>query len=244
MSSSPNFEALLGSWWGGGYVDASFASLGTSASNLVVSGTNPPYYPADLFAMYPRFGGVPLTPLGTTTLGSATITIASAVSGLAACQPIIGSGVPDGATITSVSTSPAAITILPPPTATDAGVNFTVFAAPLLPMAALNIFINLASASLNAGRWLEMWPQAMNLYVAHLAQLWLSSEGSATSPAGSAAMSGLARGIATSKSVGDVSVGYQALAGDDDYVDLNLTLYGEQLIRLCKVVGSGPIFVW
>ena len=45
----------------------------------------------------------------------------------------------------------------------------------------------LASATLNAARWLEMWPTAMALYLAHLATLWLISEGSVASVPGAAA---------------------------------------------------------
>lgn len=243
MSSQPNFGALLQSWQGGSYVDGSFAWLATTASNLVVPGTNPPYFPADFFGMYPRFGGQPLAPVGTTTIGSATVTIASSISGLATGQAIAGPGIPDGSSIAGVVISPAAITLSGPATATGTGITFTVYSAPLLPATVLNTFITLASASLNQRRWLEMWPQAMNLYVAHLSQLWLVSEGNASSAPGAAAAAGMSRGIVTSKSVGDVSVSYQPLATSTDYGDLALTIYGQDLARLCSVVGVGPIFV-
>jgi hypothetical protein len=246
MSSQPNFGALLGSWWGGGYVDASFANLAASASNLVVQGTNPPYYPVDLFSMYPRFGGASLNVVGALTLGATTMTVPTGMPGLiglAAGQFITGAGIPDGTTIASVIQAPASLTLSQPSTATGTAA-MTVYSSPLVPATALSTFIALASASLNQARWLEFWPQAMNLYCAHLCQLWLTSEGSAVTAQGAALLSGLARGITTSKSVGDVSVGYQALAGDDEYVDLNLTLYGQALIRLCKVVGRGLVLVW
>lgn len=58
------------------------------------------------------------------------------------------------------------------------------------------------------------------------------------------AAQGLAGGIQTSKSVGDVSVGYQALAALDDWAAWGLTSYGQQLATMARVVGSGPALIW
>jgi hypothetical protein len=58
------------------------------------------------------------------------------------------------------------------------------------------------------------------------------------------AAQGLAGGIQTSKSVGDVSVGYQALSALDDWAAWGLTSYGQQLATMARVVGSGPMVIW
>ena len=50
----------------------------------------------------------------------------------------------------------------------------------------------------------------------------------------------LAGGVQTSKSVGDVSVSYQALVLED-WAAWNLTLYGQTLATMAKVVGAGPM---
>lgn len=58
------------------------------------------------------------------------------------------------------------------------------------------------------------------------------------------AAQGLAGGIQTSKSVGDVSVGYQALSALDDWAAWGLTGYGQQLATMARVVGSGPALIY
>jgi hypothetical protein len=58
------------------------------------------------------------------------------------------------------------------------------------------------------------------------------------------AAQGLAGGIQTSKSVGDVSVAYQPLAALEDWAQWNLTLYGQQLATAARVIGAGPLVIW
>lgn len=58
------------------------------------------------------------------------------------------------------------------------------------------------------------------------------------------AAQGLAGGIQTSKSVGDVSVGYQPLNALEDWAAWGLTSYGQQLATMARVVGSGPMVIW
>ena len=54
------------------------------------------------------------------------------------------------------------------------------------------------------------------------------------------AAQGVAVGILTSKSVGDVSASYQALASIEDWGQWNLTKYGQQLATAARVIGAGP----
>ena len=58
------------------------------------------------------------------------------------------------------------------------------------------------------------------------------------------AAQGLAGGIQTSKSVGDVSVGYTPLAALEDWGAWNLTIYGQQLATMARVVGMGPALIY
>ncbi len=58
------------------------------------------------------------------------------------------------------------------------------------------------------------------------------------------AAQGLAGGIQTSKSVGDVSVSYQALSALDSWAAWGLTSYGQQLASMARVIGSGPMVIW
>lgn len=58
------------------------------------------------------------------------------------------------------------------------------------------------------------------------------------------AAQGLAGGIQTSKSVGDVSVSYQVLTALESWGAWNLTTYGQQLATMAKVIGSGPMVIW
>lgn len=58
------------------------------------------------------------------------------------------------------------------------------------------------------------------------------------------AAQGLAGGIQTSKSVGDVSVSYQVLTALESWGAWNLTSYGQQLVTMARVIGSGPMVIW
>ncbi len=58
------------------------------------------------------------------------------------------------------------------------------------------------------------------------------------------AAQGLAFGIQTSKSVGDVSVGYAALTALESWGAWNLTSYGQLLVTQAKIIGMGPALIY
>jgi hypothetical protein len=58
------------------------------------------------------------------------------------------------------------------------------------------------------------------------------------------AAAGLAGGIQTSKSVGDVSVSYQVLTSLENWGAWNLTRFGQLLATMARVIGSGPALIW
>ncbi len=121
----------------------------------------------------------------------------------------------------------------------------------LVPAPVLNAYIALATASLMQARWREGWAIAMGLYVAHLATLYLKTEGDQVAAgandnvtaqtAVSAAQRGL--GVLVSKSAGGVSAGYQTIKGVDDWGSFALTSYGTDLATKARVVGMGPVWV-
>jgi hypothetical protein len=114
----------------------------------------------------------------------------------------------------------------------------------LLPKAVLQLYIYLATASIQASRWFEMWPQGMALFVAHFATLYLRSEGSPGTTAQQVAASGIEKGIVISSAAGDVSLSRQVLADLDSFAAWRETTYGTQLATLAKIVGMGTMYVY
>lgn len=239
--ATPDFNAEFGYSWG---LDIDlFAYLPTisTASNLVV-GTNPPYNATDLFTIYPQFGGTPTKITGTVTQGSDTIPDASSVAGLLTGQYVTGAGIAAGATVLSVTGSAVKLSL--PCTASGGPVQVTIYTAPIVPAAVINAYIYLATSSIFMARWGEMWyALAMPLFIAHYLTLWAQGQSSPNSNAAQLAASGLAIGIKTSKSAGDVSVGVTAVL-IDGYGSWNLTLFGQELATLASVVGSGSALIW
>jgi hypothetical protein len=60
----------------------------------------------------------------------------------------------------------------------------------------------------------------------------------------SIAAQGLFGGVQVSKSVGDVSVSYQALDSLKDWGTFQTTTYGAQLATMARAVGAGPMVIW
>ncbi len=216
-------------------------SAGAGIASGLVHGTNPPYSANDLFAMHPKFGGAPVTLTATLAAGSTVVAVES-TAGLSAGQLIAGAGVSPGTLISSVD-SASQITLSAAATVTGTAA-LAVYAAPLVPLAVINAYIALASASLVQARWLDTWPVAMGLYVSHFLTLWMKSDGDVYSTPGQAAAAGLARGIAVSNSAGSVSVGYQVTPGLEAWGSWNETQYGKQLATFAKCVGAGPIWIY
>lgn len=86
--------------------------------------------------------------------------------------------------------------------------------------------------------WKRMYSKGVNLYVAH--ELVLASQNQkAASVGGSPGQQG---GIANTKTVGSVTVGYDAsTTTEKDAGWWNLTNYGKQFYRLAMIFGAGCI---
>lgn len=115
----------------------------------------------------------------------------------------------------------------------------------VIPEAVIQMYINLASASLSWERWQDTWEVAMAFYVAHYLTIYSQSMGSAGSSAKTLARLGVAKGIQVSKSVSDLSTSYQSIvSGWESWGDWNLTLFGQQLMHFARIIGMGPVYVW
>jgi len=84
-------------------------------------------------------------------------------------------------------------------------------------------------------------PTDADIYATWLIQVAMQTTGAASGA--QIAAQGLAGGIQTSKSVGDVSVGYQPLTSLEKWGQWNLTTYGQQLATMASVMGAGPSVV-
>lgn len=117
----------------------------------------------------------------------------------------------------------------------------------VVPEVILQMFVNLASASVQEARYHGAWQLCMGLFVAHFATLWLQSTAVAGSPAAKVIALGEAKGLRTSKSVGDVSVSidYNAVAQDlNGWAAWKLTTFGQQFATIAKMVSKGGMCVW
>lgn len=259
MSSGPDVETLLTVWWAEGCQNNTFPFAISNAANLTF-GPNPPYQTSDFLAVYPQFGSDPQALSG--------YTIASGGAGYAVNDTIVpvqsdASGASVKVTAVDVNgaitatqlllggTGYSVATALPTTTSgagTGATVNITSIAPGnfLVPQAVLQMYVNLASASLNYNRWLDQWLIGMSLFIAHFATLYLWSLPTQTNPsAAQVAQAGIAKGILVSKAVGDVSGSYQLIIGDmESWGAFNLTIFGQQLITMAKIIGIGPMYIW
>lgn len=203
-----------------------------------------------------------LEPIGDLTAGSNLIENVTSTMGLLVGQPIAGGSIPAGCTIAAftvntitiaggvASTSATGIelsitqvnvTLSNAATATQTS-SASIYQSPLLPLAVLQLYINLASASIMYSRWKGTWPLAMALYVAHFATLWLQSDGNPQTTPGQAVASALQTGVLVSESADGVSAGFQALSALDSWAAWGLTTYGAQLVTFARAVGAGAAY--
>ena len=134
----------------------------------------------------------------------------------------------------------------PPYTKEDFQTDFPQFTDEICGQIPLANFMNMANDMLAYEKWLENWRYAMGLCVAHFAILHLQA---GQNPAGTVAgllAAGKAAGIASSKSVGDVSVSYDLGANEQlkDWGGFANTVYGQNLITLARIAGIGGVYVW
>ncbi|MDR1439002.1 MAG: DUF4054 domain-containing protein [Clostridiales bacterium] len=116
---------------------------------------------------------------------------------------------------------------------------------PLAPPHILEMFVGMANAAIQEGRWHETGRWACGLYVAHRTALYLESWAESSPDAASAAGSGASVGSVKSASFGDRSVSYDTRAieaATERWGALNATAYGQQLASEAQFVGLGGTY--
>lgn len=118
---------------------------------------------------------------------------------------------------------------------------------PVLPADIIQLYIDLADASIKEARWHKSWKIAMGLFIAHWCTLWLRSFPGEDAGKDAIVQSGQTQGIITTESVDgvsysmDISQVMQDLAG---YGAWTTTDFGVQLATLSKIYGKGMMLVW
>lgn len=118
---------------------------------------------------------------------------------------------------------------------------------PELPDLILEQFIGMANAYINIDRWKSTWTLGMCLFVAHFSTLYLQTFAEPNAAANQVMSAAQAKGLITSKSVGDVSVSYDfssAVNGLDGWANWTSTAFGIQLASFAKILGKGNMYVY
>lgn len=120
--------------------------------------------------------------------------------------------------------------------------------AQIIPQTVMDAYVNLAHASLSIARYRAVWKTVMGLFIAHWLTLYLQSLSSADEPIGKIVSAGLAKGLQSSKSAGDLSVSYDFsfLNGTDfdGWGTYKLTAFGQQFATIARLYGMGGMVVW
>ncbi|MCR8981641.1 DUF4054 domain-containing protein [Brevibacillus laterosporus] len=117
----------------------------------------------------------------------------------------------------------------------------------VIPQMIIQMFIDLANECINQARWHSYWTVAMGWFVAHFCTLYMQGTADPNSGAAGVLKAGQTRGLATSKSAGDVSVStdYSVIAQDlDGWAAWKLTIYGQQLATIGRLVGKGGMYIY
>lgn len=117
----------------------------------------------------------------------------------------------------------------------------------LVPQVITQMYIDLADACIKEARWHSYWKIAMGWFIAHFCTLYLQGTADPNSGAAAVLAAGQAKGLNTSESVGDVSVSmdYNSIGEDlNGWAAWKLTIYGQQLGTIGKLVGMGGMYVY
>lgn len=173
-------------------------------------------------------------------VGSVQITGLSLTTAMAAGQLIVGANLAPGTLIVSVSGTTAVLSKAVIASGTS---SFQFYAAPPMPIVAIQLYLNLALASIMQARWLDSWTLGMALFIAHYCTLYMRSESGPNLTAAQIATSGLEKGITISKAVGDVSTSAALIEPFVDWGSFAETTYGIQLVTMAQGIAMGPIWV-
>ncbi len=109
-------------------------------------------------------------------------------------------------------------------------------------------FIAMAGAVVKEVRWHEQWSFGMCLFVAHFVTLYLQASDVGDYPSAKQVVAAAqARGLQTSKRVGEVSVSYDFSHINQDlqgWVSWKSTQYGVQFASIARLLGKAGMGVW
>jgi hypothetical protein len=106
------------------------------------------------------------------------------------------------------------------------------------PTSAVEMWLGVAAKQMNVERWGDLIDHGASLFVAHN----LSLQMRANREADFGKTPGSAFGPTTSKSVDKASVSYDtSSASEEGAGSFNLTVFGQQYIRLARLLGAGPV---
>ena len=118
---------------------------------------------------------------------------------------------------------------------------------PIIPDEVINAYINLAHACISYSRYHDLWNICMDLFIAHFLTLYLQTTANPADSLKKIINAGLAKGIQTSKSAGDLSTSYDfgIIANDfNGWGTYKQTAFGQQFITFAKTVARGGMVVW
>lgn len=123
--------------------------------------------------------------------------------------------------------------------------NYPAFTnATTFPVDAVDYYLGLGYALMNAARWGAQLDLAVQLYTAHNLVLEARMNAEANN-GGIPGANGSGLGVVNSKAVGKVSIGYDVSAvtkAQEQFAgDYGLTLYGLRLWKLIRLFGAGPL---
>ena len=117
----------------------------------------------------------------------------------------------------------------------------------VIPSVVIDAFVQLAHACISKARYFDAWNVAMGLFIAHHLTLYLQTMASPDDSIGKIMSAGLAKGLMSSKSAGDLSVSYDfsIFTGDfNGWGTYAMTAFGQQLITFAKMYSMGGMVVW
>jgi hypothetical protein len=116
----------------------------------------------------------------------------------------------------------------------------------IVPQAVQQMYLNLAHACIKETRWHSSWSLAMGWFIAHFLTLYIQGMADPNGKEGAVLKAGQAQGLQTSVSVGDVSVStdYSIIANSvNGWAQWKLTIYGQQLMQIGRLIGIGAMYV-
>lgn len=121
------------------------------------------------------------------------------------------------------------------------------FCGGTVPEVMIKAWVNMAQSSIHKARYHDAWEICMGLYIAHWLTLYLQTAAKADDTVQKKITAGLAKGLQSSKSAGDISVSYDFGSINEDFAGwgtYKLTAYGQQFVTLARMYAVGGMVVW